>query len=194
MLVTLGVTAGVLAVAEPEIAIRYGNLRYKDGKVTLGYAVDFGSVPSDAERGLLVWQDGFSKHYLKGREDRLILPNEEIEIDGKKYTTFLLDGIAEAELTDDIYAVAYARVGTRVIYSEVNKHSPLRYSYIAEGRIGNSPVSDGKVLSFLSEMISAGAAAQRAEGYNLDRLADADFVEILLESDKSALQQIFQSI
>ena len=54
MLVTLGVTAGVLAVAEPEIAIRYGNLQYKDGKVTLGYAVDFGSVPSDAERGLLV--------------------------------------------------------------------------------------------------------------------------------------------
>jgi|GEM_PF-1331182 len=182
MLVTLGVTAGVLAVAEPEIAIRYGNLQYKDGEVTLGYAVDFGSVPSDAERGLLVWQDGFSKHYLKGREDRLILPNEEIEIDGKKHTTFLLDGIAEKELTDDIYAVAYARVGTRVIYSEVNKHSPLRYSYIAEGKIGNSPISDGKVLSFLSEMISAGAAAQRAEGYNLDRLADADFVEILLES------------
>ncbi len=181
ILVTLGVTAGVLAAAEPEITIKYGNLQYKDGEVTLGYAVDFGGVPSDAERGLLVWQDGFAKHYLKGREDKLLLPDDEIEIGGKKYTTFLLDGIAERELTDDVYAVAYARVGTRMIYSEVNKHNPLRYSYIAEGRIGDSPVSDGKVLSFLSEMISAGAAAQRAEGYNLDRLADADFVEILLD-------------
>lgn len=181
IIMTLGVTAGVLAAAEPEIAIKYGNLQYKDGEVSLGYAVDFGGVPSDAERGLLVWQDGFSKHYIKGREDRLLLPDDEIEIDGKKYTTFLLDGIAERELTDDVYAVAYARVGTRVIYSEVNKHSPLRYSYIAEGKIGNSPVSDGKVLSFLSEMITAGATAQRAESYKLDRLADADFVEILLD-------------
>ncbi len=175
LLLTIGVSVGAFAAAEPEIAIKYGNLKYKDGEVALGYAVSFEGVPKDAERGLLVWQGDPAKYYLKGREDVILSPIGTEKIDGKEYTVFSLDGIAEKELTDEIYAVAYARVGTRVTYSSVNKHSPLRYTYIIE-----ASSNDTQLLTCLSEMLASGAAAQRAENYNLDRLADADFVEISL--------------
>ena len=170
---------GISAAGEASVAIKYGNLSYIDGSVTLEYAVKYEGIAETAEHGLLVWRDP-AKHFLKGREDMKILSGEKVEINGESYYRFSLEGIGERELTDDIYTVAYARVGTRIYYSEVNKHSPLRYSYIAEGKIGDTPIDDEEFLAVLSEMITNGAEAQRREAYMTDRLADAEYVELRL--------------
>ena len=185
-LIMLAAGAVATAATEPEIAIKYGNLGYNDGRVTLGYAVEYKNLPSTAEHGLLIWKAEPEKYYLKGREDVLLLSNEKVTIDGGEYYEFTLSDIAEREITEDIYAVAYARVGTKVYYSELNKHSPLRYARLADGSIGDARIDDGEVLAFLAEMIENGAAAQRAENYRTDRLADADFVELTVENGSFA--------
>ena len=182
LLFAASIGIAVLAADEPRIEIRYGSLEYNGDSVDLNYAVSFEGFGKTAEKGLLVWKGSPSKYYLKGREDVLITSSERVKIDGKDYDVFSLEGLDIKSLTDEIYAVAYARVGTKMIYSPLNKHSALRYTYIAEGKIGDTPVSDEKVLGFLSEMISAGANAQREADYNTDRLADARFVEITLEN------------
>lgn len=180
---TIGIVA---ATEEPKITVKYGNIGYTNAEITLDYAVKFEGVPEDAERGLLIWQGAPAKYYLKGREDVILSPKSEVEINGDTYTVFSLDGISEKEIVDDVYAVAYARIGTRVIYSEINKHSPLRYAYIADGKIGNSPVEDEKILAFLDEMIANGAKAQNEAGYKIDTLADSSFVELSLANGKFA--------
>ena len=186
LLAVLVIGIGISAAEEPTIAIKYGNISYTNDGVTLYYAVDYEGISANAEHGLLIWRGEPAKHYLKGREDVIILSDKTVKIDGKTYYQFALDGISEHEITDDVYAVAYARVGTRIYYSSVNKHSPLRYSYIAEGKIGNTPIEDEKILSFLSEMITNGAEAQKRESYKTDRLADSEFVEINITSGSFA--------
>ena len=181
ILAVLAIGLGVSAATEPEINIRYGNITRSGGYVSLGYAVEYTGIPSTAEHGLLVWRATPDSRYLKGREDELIISDNRISIDGKGYYKFTVTDIAEMEITDDVYTVAYARVGTKIYYSEVNKHSPLRYAYIAEGKIGDDPVNDEQVLAFLANMIKKGADAQRSENYKTDRLADADYVELEIE-------------
>ena len=188
LLVTLALAigVGVYAAEEPEISIEYGRLAYKDGVVTMDYAVRFDGVDANAERGLLIWRGTPDGYYLKGREDILLKSDEEVQIDGESYHKFTLDGISERELTDDIYAVAYVKVGAKIYYSEVNRHSPLRYVYIADGRVGNSPISDSSLISALHKMLENGAAAQIRDSYNTASLATDKFVEIKLSGAKFA--------
>lgn len=183
---TLAVGVGTYAVTEPEISVEYGRLAYKDGVVTMDYAVEFKGVDSDAERGLLIWRGTPDGYYIKGREDVSLETDGKVTIDGETYYKFTLDGITERELADDVYAVAYAKVGSKIYYSEINKHSPLRYVYIANGRIGNTPLSDGELTAALVKMLERGAAAQIRDSYKTDRLATDDFVEVRLEGGKFA--------
>ena len=179
-LLAVAVGIGAYAASEPEISVEYGRLSYKDGVVTMDYAVEFKKVGSDAERGLLIWKSDSDGNYVKGREDILLSSDKFVVIDGVVYNKFSLDGIAERELTDDIYAVAYAKIGTTIYYSNVVKYSPLRYVYTVEGRIGSYSAPDGRVPEFLSQMVENGAAAQIRDSYKIDRLATEAFVEVKL--------------
>ena len=186
VVLTLAIGVGIYAAAEPKMSVEYGRLAYKDGSVTMDYAVRFSGVDADAERGLLIWRGTSDGYYLKSREDVLLKSEDKVLIDGQYYYRFTLDGISERELIDDIYAVAYVKIGAKIYYSEVNKHSPLRYVYIADGRIGDSPISDSSLISALHKMLEKGAAAQIRDSYNTDRLATDNFVEIKLSGAKFA--------
>ena len=92
-----------------KLTIEATNLSFSDS-VYIKYGVACEGVNAD-DVTLLVWTDPQTK-YVVGTEDA-VLENVGTEvIDGTECVIFNFTGLAAKQMTDNVYAVAYAKVGT----------------------------------------------------------------------------------
>ena len=158
----------------PEISIPYCNLSFRDS-VCIKYAVK--SNVSDVK--ILIWTAP-EKEYTVGTHDSEITEYYEEDIDGVMHKIFDYTELAAKQMTDVVYARAYAKVGGADYYSEVNKYSILQYAYNMLGK--TAPASeDTELKEMLALMLEYGAAAQKyLDDYKVDRLATADWYQVKL--------------
>ncbi|MBR4872335.1 MAG: leucine-rich repeat domain-containing protein [Clostridia bacterium] len=81
--------------------------------------------------------------------------------------------LSAKQMTDVVYARAYAKVDGVDYYSDVNKYSILQYAY---NKLATS--SDEELKELLTNMLAYGATAQKYFDYKEDRLPTADWYQI----------------
>ncbi|MBP3376702.1 MAG: leucine-rich repeat protein [Clostridia bacterium] len=159
-----------------KLTIEATNLSFSDS-VYIKYGVACEGVNAD-DVTLLVWTDPQTK-YVVGTEDA-VLENVGTEvIDGTECVIFNFTGLAAKQMTDNVYAVAYAKVGTTDVYSAPKKYSILQYAYNKMGITGTK-TEDAKLITLLEDMLSYGALAQKYTNYKTDTLATDTFRQIKL--------------
>ncbi len=158
--------------AEPELSIKYCNLSFRDS-ICIKYAVE--ANVSDVK--ILVWTSP-DEAYTIGTQDDEIVKYEEEKIGGVPYKVFDYTKLFAKQMTDTVYARAYARADGVDYYSKVEKYSVLQYAYNKLGKTGTA--SDNEELKqLLTDMLAYGASAQKyLDDYKTDRLATADWYQV----------------
>lgn len=111
---------------EAKLTIEATNLSFSDS-VYIKYGVSCEGVDAK-DVTLLVWTEPQTK-YVVGTEDA-VLENVGTEvIDGTECVIFNFTGLAAKQMTDNVYAIAYAKVGNTDVYSSPKKYSILQYAY-----------------------------------------------------------------
>ena len=154
----------------PNLELTYTNLSFNDA-VYIKYAVSAENITPDDVR-LLVWTEPQSD-YTDTSNATVLMPLYLDEIDGAEYIVFDYTDLAAKQMTDVVYARAYAVVDGVDYYSAVNKYSILQY---AQNKLATS--TDAKLKALLSNMLDYGATAQEYFGYNVDRLPTATWYQI----------------
>ncbi|MBR4873186.1 MAG: leucine-rich repeat domain-containing protein, partial [Clostridia bacterium] len=176
LLLTLMLLVGVVSAfsmaasaetAEPQMSIAYCNLSFRD-TVCIKYAV--ASNVSDVK--ILVWTEP-QTDYTVGTHNSEITEYYTENIGGAPHMVFDYTALSAKQMTDVVYARAYAEVDGVDYYSGVNKYSILQY---AQNKLATS--TDAKLKALLSNMLAYGATAQEYFGYNVDRLPTATWYQI----------------
>ena len=175
MLAVVPFTIGATA-AEPTMNIAYCNLSFRD-TVCIKYAVAAEGV-NDVK--LLIWNEA-QTDYTIGTEDATLKTVGTTDIDGVTHQVFDYTELAAKQMTDVVYARAYAKVDGVDYYSDVNKYSILQYAYNKLGKTGTAS-TDEKLKTMLSDMLAYGASAQLYFEYKTDSLATDDFYQVVLTS------------
>ena len=140
LLVTAAVLSGLPLAAEepPSVAVSYFALSH-DNTVSIEYAVDCrGFVPTASNIGMLFWTAEPSDP-TRGRETLCKAPLGYTEIENKNYSVFRYDRLTAEQMTDDVWARAYAVVGGRTYYSKVVKYSIVTYAARKLGLVDGVP-------------------------------------------------------
>ena len=162
-------------VAAPEMSIAYCNISLRDN-VYIKYAVN--SSVSDVK--ILIWTSPEAE-YVVGTQDSEITEYYTEEINGVSHMIFDYTELSAKQMTDVIYARAYAQVDGVDYYSEVNKYSILQYVYNKLGKTGVAS-SNEELKEMLVNMLAYGASAQKYFDYKEDRLANADWYQVKVSS------------
>ena len=180
-----GVFSAVSIVAsaetvEPQMSIAYCNLSFRD-TVCIKYAV--ASNVSDVK--ILIWTSPEAE-YTVGTHDSEITKYYTENIGGVPHMVFDYTELSAKQMTDVVYARAYAKVDGVDYYSDVSKYSILQYAY---NKLATS--SDEELKELLTNMLAYGATAQKYFDYKEDRLPTADWYQIkvvggLLDDGSSA--------
>jgi hypothetical protein len=156
----------------PELSIAQCNLSFRDS-ICIKYAVK--SNVSDVK--ILIWTEP-EENYTVGTQDSEINEYYTDDIDGKSYNIFDYTALTAKQMTDVVYARAYARVDGVDYYSEVNKYSVLQYAYNKLGKTATAS-TDEELKEILTHMLAYGAAAQKyLDDYKVDRLATDDWYQV----------------
>lgn len=173
LLVTAAVLSGLPLAAEepPSVAVSYFALSH-DNTVSIEYAVDCrGFVPTASNIGMLFWTAEPSDP-TRGRETLCKAPLGYTEIENKNYSVFRYDRLTAEQMTDDVWARAYAVVGGRTYYSKVVKYSIVTYAARKLGLVDGVPeTQDPQLTETLISMLRYGAAFQKLSDYRTDALA-----------------------
>ena len=105
-----------------------------------------------------------------------------LEKDGKTLKVFEYKNLSAKQMTDKVYARAYAVVGGTEYYSEVKPYSILEYAYNMLDKTEATPSDDAKLLAVVNSMLEFGGATQVFNNYALDRLANDDFAYVRFEN------------
>ena len=176
-LVFCAIGAGaIVASAEttaPEMRIAFCNLSFRD-TVCIKYAVktDVSNVK------ILLWTSPRAE-YTVGTQDSEITKSYNEVISGVTHKVFDYTALSAKQMTDVIYARAYAQVDGVDCYSDVTKYSVLQYAYNKLGKTATAS-SDADLKELLSNMLSYGASAQKYFDYKEDRLATANWYQVKL--------------
>jgi len=158
----------------PELSIDYCNLSFRDS-VCIKYAVK--SNVSDVK--ILLWTAPRTDYTIGTQNDEIITSYTEV-IDGASYVIFDYTTLTAKQMTDVVYARAYAEVDGVDYYSEINKYSILQYAYNKLGKTATES-TDTELKEMLTHMLAYGAAAQKyLDDYKVDRLATADWYQVKL--------------
>lgn len=158
----------------PELSIAYCNLSFRD-TVCIKYAVS-ANVP---DVKILIWTSPDSE-YTVGTQDDEITEQVTQTINGTPHLVFDYTKLAAKQMTDVVYARAYANVDGVDYYSEINKYSILQYAYNKLGKTATAS-TDEELKEMLTHMLAYGAAAQKyLNDYKADRLATADWYQVKL--------------
>lgn len=156
----------------PELSIAYCNLSFRDS-VCIKYALK--SNVSDVK--ILIWTAPEAE-YTVGTHDDEITEYYTEDIDGVSHMIFDYTELTAKQMTDVVYARAYAQVDGVDYYSEVNKYSILQYAYNKLGKTATAS-TDTELKEMLTHMLAYGAAAQKyLDDYKVDRLATADWYQV----------------
>ena len=159
----------------PVMSIDYNNLSFRDN-VCLKYAV---SLENAEGAKLLIWKTS-KDEYVYGTQDEILTSVGTQVINGKTYSIYDYTGLSAKQMTDEVYARAYVKVDGKDYYSDLNKYSILEYALTIQGKIGNAASDDAKLIRLTEQVLSYGAAAQEYFDYKTDRLATADYGQVLL--------------
>ncbi len=171
--VTLLVVSTSAADPEPVLSIDFCNLSFRDS-VCIKYAVS-----SNVENvKLLVWTEP-QEEYTVGTQSAALTSVGTETIGEAEYMIFDYTGVSAKQMTDVIYARAYAVDGGETYYSQPNKYSVLQYVYNKNGKLGTT--ADENLKNLLDSMLKYGADAQTYFGYQADRLATADFYQVAVD-------------
>ncbi len=187
----VALTAAVLAVimiavaipafaseTEPSLSIDGFNLSFEDN-IYIKYAVKLNGTTAEALGNnfkMLFWTAPQTS-YTKGSESFSASSIGDETINGTSYEIFKYTELAAKNMTDDIYARAYMKIGDTEYYSELEKYSILQYAYNMLGKTDEGTDNENfKIL--LTEMLSYGAAAQKYFNYKTDRLATDSYYQI----------------
>lgn len=158
----------------PVLKISYCNLSFRDS-VCIKYAVS----SNVTEMSLLIWSEP-QESYTVGTQDATLTEYTTESINGESYKVFDYTALAAKQMTDVVYARAYAVANGENHYSEVRKYSILQYAYNKLGKTATAS-SDEELKEMLTVMLSYGAAAQKyLNDYKIDRLATADWYQVKL--------------
>lgn len=155
--------------------IKANSLSLKETVYVL-YAVDFGSIPSGAEYGMLVWEaeegttlpEKFTHENAASAVDLKSAGWK--DVNGVRCEIFTYSGLAAKQMTDYLYSVAYIKNpgDSEYTYSALSKYSILQYT------IGSALKDSNRNL--LSALREYGARAQEYFKYRTDRLANEEYV------------------
>ncbi len=162
----------------PVLKIEAANLSFEDS-VYIVYAVSHEGVAAEDVQ-MLFWTEP-QDSYTKGSENAVRTPyktNEDIL--GKTCALLKYNDLYAKNMTDDIYAVAYAEVDGEEYFSEPIKYSILQYAYNKLGKTGTASENED-FKEMLVNMLAYGASAQKTFEYKTDRLADSDFYQVKVE-------------
>lgn len=149
-----------------------------DNSVKIKYAVTYKNVaPEDVK--LLVWTSPKTE-YVKGTEVAVLSTVGTDVVGGKSCLVFDYSGLAAKQMTDDVYARAYVKVGDAEYYSAPQKYSVLQYAYNMMGKTGTAS-DNAQLIALLEDMLNYGALAQKYTNYKTNNLATDDFVQIKLQ-------------
>ncbi len=151
------------------------NLSFSDS-VYIKYAVTHENVDA-SEISLLIWTTPQSE-YVKGTETA-VLANVGYDSEQPEWLIFNYKDLAAKQMTDNVYARAYAEVNGVACYSETKKYSILQYAYNMMGKTGTG-TENQKLVALLEDMLGYGALAQKYTGYKTDTLATDPFRQIKL--------------
>ncbi len=172
-LCTLAAISVVMAAdtsPEPILMVEGMNLSFCDSTY-LKYAVSTENLPDGATVEMLVWRDAKSdpEGYVKGSGETVLSSDGTATVAGKECLVFVYDDIAVKEMTDNIYAKAYVKVGNDEYYSEMKKYSVLQYAYNKLGYTGTA-TTDPEFEALVKGTLKYGASAQKYLKYNTDRM------------------------
>lgn len=159
----------------PTMSIDYNNLSLRD-TVCLKYAV---ALENAKGATLLIWETPQSE-YIYGTQDAELESVGTQTINGKTYHIYDYTELSAKQMADEVYARAYVRVSGKDYYSNVKKYSILEYALTVQGKLGNEASDNAKLIRLTEQMLSYGAAAQEYMEYNIDRLANAEYSQVLL--------------
>ena len=162
----------------PELKIGYCSLSFRD-TVCIKYAV---SAQNAENVTVLVWNEAQSE-YVYGTHDAELTSVSKETIDGEEYFVFDYTALSAKQMTDTVYARAYATQNGKAYYSDLNKYSILQYAYNMLGKT-SAGVSDEKLRIMLEDMLSYGASAQKYFDYKTDHLATDTFYQIKVAGGK----------
>ncbi len=164
-------------LASPTLEIKYFNLLFGNN-VYIKYAVVSDLAPTDVK--LLVWTAS-QLEYTYGTQSAVLTYSDTENIDGTDCIVFDYADMTAKQMTDEIYAVAYAVVDGTEHYSEVKKYSILKYAYDILGK--TAQVSDNEALkAMITQMLAYGATAQTYFDYKADRLSTEDFYQVTVKN------------
>lgn len=160
-LIAGGILTAVIAEEAPTVSIEYFTLSHENA-VYIEYAVDyrgFDGVPADT--GMLYWTKEPVKPELGTEDSRSGMLGYD-EINGQKYYIFKYANLTAAQMCDDIWACAYATVGERTYYSDVEKYSVETYAARKLGLVpGVEGTKDETLKDLLRAMLEYGEKAQK---------------------------------
>ena len=173
--------------ATPTLKFKGANVVFDDG-VHLMYAVDEENVAAEDVQ-ILVWDElPTDAEYVYGTQKAVLdlgrISTEEDVGLGAGYAVYYYEELAAKQMTDVIYARAYANVGGVEYYSEPLKYSVLTYAYNKLGKTTATPTTDEKLQELLPAMLEYGALTQKYLNYKEDRLANADYTYVELSHAK----------
>ena len=173
----IGAAVGVSAETgdgnQKTVSVEYANLKFEN-EVYMLFAVGSSGIEDTENIRLLVWQNLPDSFAAGNNPDYTLSVYNIQEINGISYPVFMFDKYSAKQMTDDVYVCAYYSDNGSDIYSEPVKYSVIQYVYNMQN-VGNA---DQTFIDMLGSMLSYGASAQRYFEYNLERPADADYIEI----------------
>ncbi len=173
----IGAAVGVSAETgdgnQKTVSVEYANLKFEN-EVYMLFAVGSSGIEDTANIELLVWQTLPSAFTADDNPDFTLSVYNEQEINGISYPVFMFDKYSAKQMADDVYVCAYYSDGASTIYSEPVKYSVIQYVYNMRN-VGNA---DQTFIDMLDSMLRYGASAQRYFNYNLERPADAYYINI----------------
>ena len=162
------------------LTIQSNNLSYSDCIYML-YAVSVEGVDfTQNPIKMLFWENAKASQdeYAFGTQAYSVTSSGTTTVNGKQCLVFYSSGVAAKEMTDNLYARAYAEVDGTAYYSDLSKCSVLEYVYTMREK-GN--LSAEQETAF-SAMLNYGAAMQTLLQYNTSRPATATYYKISVEN------------
>ena len=161
-----------------EITIEAVNLSFEDSVYVL-YAVSHEDIDvSDIQ--MLFWTEPQEncEDYKIGTQSYVgKYLDDGVSVNGKSCAVFKNDNLRAKNMSDYVYARAYAVVGGVEYYSEVSKYSILQYAYNKLGKTG-TPSDNAALKNMLESMLEYGGDAQIYANYNTERLANDEYYQI----------------
>lgn len=160
-------------VTAPNLRIAGKSLSMQDS-VYIYYAVPVEST-GGADVKMLFWLEP-QDEYLYGTQKYELSPEPDtMKIGTTDCYVFNFDKLAAKQMTVNVYARAYARVGETDYYSKPDKYSVLQYCHNMKG-------SDPDLDKLLSSMLAYGSAAQVYFDKATDHLADDTYYQIRVKN------------